>query len=97
MTARDLSRTSVNDLVHQHEEREFAAYFDRARHIEVSREAAIDSLNRMARSKVYWLRQHGGSRPKSDVAVQEHHLAVLVQMMDFFKGKANEPASAPAS
>ena len=96
MTARDLSRTSVNDLVYQHEEREMAAHFERARHIQVERDDAIDSLNKMARSKVYWLRQHGGSRPKNDVAVQEQHLAVLVQMLDYLKGKANGAVNAAA-
>ncbi|MCA1490116.1 hypothetical protein I6F11_04180 [Ensifer sp. NBAIM29] len=92
---RDLPRASVTDLAHQAEEREIASYLERARHTAVDRNLAIEHLNKMARSKVWWLRQHGPKRPKNDVAVQETHLAVLVQVMDFLKGKGGLDAADP--
>lgn len=79
--------TGVTALAYEMEEREISSYFDRARRVEVNRNEAIDSLEKMARSKVWWLRTHGEKRPANDVAVQERHLAVLVQTADTLKRK----------
>lgn len=80
----------VTALVQQAEEREIATYFERARRIEINRAEAIDCLDKMARSKVWWLRSHGPKRPATDVEVQERHLAVLVHVLDTLKRKQGE-------
>ncbi|WP_331373798.1 hypothetical protein [Sinorhizobium chiapasense] len=79
--------TTVTALAQEAEERAVKHLFDRARHIDVDRKQAIESLESMARSKVWWLQTHGPRRPAHDVAKQEHHLAVLVQTLDVLKDK----------
>ncbi|YP_010115354.1 hypothetical protein PBC5_gp37 [Sinorhizobium phage PBC5] len=97
MNHRDLPRTTVNDLAFQNEERQIASYFERARHIVVDTPAAVESLNKMARSKVWWIRQNRDKRSKHDVATQESYLAVLVQLHDYLKlkGKGGLNATNP--
>jgi|GEM_PF-3074687 len=87
MPANGRATTSVTALAQHAEEGAVKEHFRRARHIEVGREQAIESLESMARSKVWWLETHGLKRPKHDVAKQEHHLAVLVQTLDVLKNK----------
>ncbi|UYZ08236.1 hypothetical protein CFBP5507_04305 [Agrobacterium salinitolerans] len=91
-----LPRTSVDSLAKATEERLIREKMAAARDVDMSMQAILDHLDKMARSKIWWIdtnSQGRGARPAADIATQRLHLAALVKARDLLKkgsGNATE-------
>ncbi|MDR6189219.1 hypothetical protein QE372_001487 [Agrobacterium pusense] len=91
-----LPRTLVDSLAKATEERLIREKLAAARDVEMSDQAILDHLDKMARSKIWWIdtNSHGrNARPAADIATQRLHLAALVKARDLLKkgsGNATE-------
>jgi hypothetical protein len=88
--------TSISALLRDASERDLNAVLDRARGVEVSRKDAIEALQKMCRSKGWWIQTFSSGpkkRPESDIKAAELQLAVLVQVTDGLRKKEAAHAS----
>ncbi|MBP2564618.1 hypothetical protein J2766_001177 [Agrobacterium tumefaciens] len=83
-----LPRTSVDSLAKAAEERLIREKMAAARDVDMSVQAIVDHLDKMARSKIWWIdtnSQGRNARPAADIATQRLHLAALVKARDLLR------------
>ena len=91
-----LPRTSVDSLAKATEERLIKEKMAAARDVEMSLPDILDHLEKMARSKIWFIDKNSqgrDARPAADMVTQRQHLSALVKARDLLKkgsGNATE-------
>lgn len=92
--------TSITSLLRDESERRLQSLFQELRAVDVSRAEAIKQLNRMSRSKGWWIQTFSSGpkkRQQHEIDTARLQLAVLVQLHDHLRKKEAARATDPGT
>ncbi len=88
-----LRRTSVENAAHAAEEAHIQQQMQEARQNKLVLRMILQHLDKMARSKIWWLNRFGsgkGARPAHEIETHRGHLEALVQARDLLKNGSGD-------